>query len=109
PGHKVALYLSLKPDFIVNSTAVGQRRYLQTSLSVMARDQAVIDALNAHAPVVRSALINLLADQDFMTLQTADGKQALRDKMRSTIDTTLTKEGGAGGVEAVLFNSFVMQ
>jgi flagellar FliL protein len=109
PVHKVALYLTLKPDFIVNSTAVGQRRYLQTSLSVMTRDQAVIDALNAHAPIVRGALINLLADQDFMTLQTAEGKQALRDKMRSTIDATLTKEGGAAGIEAVLFNGFVMQ
>jgi flagellar FliL protein len=109
PAHKVALYLTLKPDFIVNSTAVGQRRYLQTNLSVMAREQAVIDALNAHAPIVRSALINLLADQDFLVLQTADGKQALRDKMRETIDATLTKEGASAGVEAVLFNSFVMQ
>jgi flagellar protein FliL len=109
PSHKVALYLMLKPDFIVNSTAVGQRRYLQTSLAVVARDQAVIDALNAHAPIVRSALINLLADQDFMVLQTADGKQALRDKMRATIDATLMKEGAGAGVEAVLFNSFVMQ
>jgi len=109
PTHKTALYLTLKPDFIVNSTAVGQRRYLQTSLSIVARDPAVIDAVNAHGPIVRSALINLLADQDFMVLQTDAGKQALRDKMRTTIDAALTKEGATGGVEAVLFNSFVMQ
>ena len=109
PVHKVALYLTLKPDFIVNSTAVGQRRYLQTSLSVVTRDPAVIDALNAHAPIVRSGLINLLADQDFMVLQSDAGKQALRDKMRTTIDAVLSKEANVSGVEAVLFNSFVMQ
>lgn len=109
PAHKTALYLTLKPDFIVNSTAVGQRRYLQTSLSIVARDPAVIEAVNAHGPIIRSALINLLADQDFMVLQTDAGKQGLRDKMRTTIDAALTKEGATAGVEAVLFNSFVMQ
>jgi flagellar FliL protein len=109
PAHAKALYLTLKPDFIVNSTAVGQRRYLQTNVVVMARDQAVIDAANTHAPVIRSALINLLADQDFMVLQTDAGKQALREQMRATIDATLTKEADVKGVEAVLFASFVMQ
>ena len=109
PAHAKALYLTLKPDFIVNSTAVGQRRYLQTNVVVMARDQAVIDAANTHAPVIRSALINLLADQDFMVLQTDAGKQALREQMRTTIDATLTKEADVKGVEAVLFASFVMQ
>jgi len=109
PARKTALYLTLKPDFIVNSTAVGQRRYLQTSVSVLTRDPAVIDALNAHAPIVRSGLINLLADQDFMVLQTDAGKQALREKMRTTIEATLSKEANVSGVEAVLFNSFVMQ
>jgi flagellar FliL protein len=109
PAHKQALYLNLRPDFIVNSTAVGQRRYLQTNVAVMARDQAVIDAVNTHAPIIRSAIINLLADEDFMVLQTDAGKQALREKMRTTIDATLKKEAGIDGVEAVLFTSFVMQ
>ncbi len=109
PAHAVAIYLNLRPDFIVNSTAVGQRRYLQTNVVVMARDQLVIDAVNTHAPVIRSAIINLLADQDFMVLQTDAGKQALREQMRTAIDTTLKKEANLSGVESVLFNSFVMQ
>jgi len=109
PAHKPAIYLNLRPDFIVNSTAVGQRRYLQTNVAVMARDQAVIDAVNTHAPIIRSAIINLLADEDFMVLQTDAGKLALRDKMRTAIDATLAKEANVGGIEAVLFTSFVMQ
>jgi len=88
---------------------VGQRRYLQTNIVVMARDQLVIDAVNTHAPVIRSAIVNLLADEDFMVLQTDAGKQALREKMRAAIDSTLQKEANLSGVEAVLFNSFVMQ
>ncbi len=83
PAHKTAIYLNLRPDFIVNSTAVGQRRYLQTNVVVMARDQLVIDAVNTHAPVIRSAIVNLLADEDFMVLQTDEGKKALREKMRA--------------------------
>ncbi len=75
----------------------------------MARDQAVIDAVNTHAPIIRSAIINLLADEDFMVLQTDAGKQALREKMRTTINATLKKEADVDGIEAVLFTSFVMQ
>ncbi len=109
PAHKTAIYLNLRPDFIVNSTAVGQRRYLQTNVVVMARDQLVIDAVNTHSPIIRSAIVNLLADEDFMVLQTDEGKQALREKMRKAIDSTLQKEANLSGVESVLFNSFVMQ
>lgn len=109
PARQLAIYLNLRPDFIVNSTAVGQRRYLQTNVVVMARDPLVIAAVNTHAPVIRSAIVNLLADQDFMVLQTDAGKQALREQMRTAIDTTLKKEANLSGIEAVLFNSFVMQ
>ncbi len=109
PARKTALYLNLRPDFIVNSTAVGQRRYLQTNVVLMSRDQAVIEAAKKLEPVIRSALINLLADEDFMVLQTDEGKKALREKMRAAADATLQKEANVTGIEAVLYNSFVMQ
>jgi flagellar protein FliL len=108
-AHKTAIYLNLRPDFIVNSTAVGQRRYLQTNVVLMSRDQAVIEAAKKLEPVIRSALINLLADEDFMVLQTDEGKKALREKMRAAADATLQKEANLTGIEAVLYNSFVMQ
>lgn len=109
PAHKIAIYQDLRPEFIVNSLAVGQHRYLQTDVTVMARDPAVIDAVNAHAPIIRSALVNLLADQDFLVLQSDAAKQSLREKMRAAVDATVQKEAGVTGVEAVLFTSFVMQ
>ena len=109
PAHPIAIYLDLRPEFIVNSLAVGQHRYLQTDVTIMARDPAVIAAVSAHAPVIRSALVNILADQDFIALQSADAKQSLREKMRAAIDATVQKEAGITGVEAVLFTSFVMQ
>ena len=66
-------------------------------------------AVNTHAPIIRSAIVNLLADEDFMVLQTDAGKQALREKMRATMDATLSKEANLSGIEAVLLTSFVMQ
>jgi len=109
PAHAIAIYQDLRPEFIVNSLAVGQHRYLQTDVTVMARDPAVIAAVNAHAPVIRSALVNILADQDFLLLQSDAAKQSLREKMRAAVDATVQKEAGVTGVEAVLFTSFVMQ
>jgi flagellar FliL protein len=109
PAHAIAIYQDLRPEFIVNSLAVGQHRYLQTDITIMARDPAVIEAVNVHAPVIRSALVNILADQDFLLLQSDAAKQSLREKMRAAVDATVQKEAGVTGVEAVLFTSFVMQ
>ena len=109
PAHAIAIYQDLRPEFIVNSLAVGQHRYLQTDVTVMARDPAVIAAVNTHAPIIRSALVNILADQDFLLLQSDAAKQSLREKMRAAVDATVQKEAGVTGVESVLFTSFVMQ
>ena len=84
-------------------------RVLQVEFSAVARDQAVLDALVKHDPVVRNRLLDLLSQQDYITLQTDAGRQSLRQAARQTIEAVLTKEAGVSGVENVLYTSFVMQ
>lgn len=104
-----AIYHSLRPAFIVNYVTGGKPRYLQTELTVMARDPAVIEALIDHMPLVRSQIVNFLADQDVAVLQTLNGKQQLRESLRVLMDDVLMREEQRKGVQSVLLTSFVMQ
>ena len=106
---KVPLYMDLEPAFQVNFMAGNKPRVLQAELTVMTRDQAVLDGITTHAPIVRNRLIDLLSKQDFVEMQTDGGRKALMEAAKASIDGVLEEEGLAPGVEHVLLTSFVMQ
>lgn len=104
-----AIYHNLRPAFIVNYVTGSKPRYMQTDLTVMARDPQVIRALVNHGPLVRSRILGFLTDLDFYELQTDEGKEAMRVGLKELINRVLTEEAGVGGIESVLLNNFVMQ
>ncbi len=89
----------------------GEQRsgYLQVGVELMARDQAVLDAVKTHMPVVRNNLILLFGDQDYDTLDNRAGKEQLRAKAREAVNEVLSNHGIEGQVEAVYFTSFILQ
>ena len=104
-----AIYASLGERFVVTLQVDGKQRYFQVSLSAMAREQSVIDELTVHAPLIRGRLVSLLGSQDFVALQTEQGKLALRAAILGTVQEILTTETGHAGVEQVFFTEFVLQ
>lgn len=106
---QAAIYHNLRPAFIVNFLAGNKPRYLQAELTVMSRDQSVIEAVIVHTPLIRSEIVNLFADQDYVMLQTDEGKQGLRQSLKALIDEVLSREAHLSGVETVLLTNFVMQ
>lgn len=109
PLPQAAIYHNLRPPFIVNFVAGNKPRYLQAELTVMSRDPKVVEAVIQHSPLVRSRIIDLFADQDYLALQTPEGKEALREELKTQINEVLVAEGAEGGVEEVLITNFVMQ
>lgn len=103
------LYLALEPPFTVNFVDQGLLRYLQVNVSVMARDRAVLEAVQAHSPQIRNNLIVLFGSRDFATLSSAEGKEKLRTLVLKEIQSILNKEIGEPGIEAVYFTNFIMQ
>ena len=75
----------------------------------MARDEAIIDAVKQHMPVIRNSLISLFSSQEFKTISTREGKEALRQEVLAEIQQILEQQTGEPGVEDVYFTSFVMQ
>lgn len=109
PTQQPAIYFEFKPPFIVNYQWQGRQRFAQVSLSVMTRKGSVVDAMQKHMPLIRNNLLMVFSAQDFDTLRTPEGKEALRQAVLEELQKILTEETGEPGVEQVLFTNFVMQ
>jgi len=104
-----AVYLDIKPPFVVTYDVSGKQRYMQVFVSAQSRDQASLDAMELHMPLIRNKLIMLFSGQDFQQLQTTEGKESLRVSSLTLINEMLEKESSGSSIEQVLFTNFVMQ
>ncbi len=109
PPDAPPLYLPLEPALVVNFERRGRVGYLQVSIEVMAREQAVIDAVQTHMPVVRNNLISLMSGKSYKEIETREQKDALREQARLEVNQALERRGVEGQIEALYFTAFVMQ
>jgi flagellar FliL protein len=109
PTQQPAIYFDFKPPFVVNYQWKGRQRYVQISISIMTRNEAAIETLQKHMPLVRNNLVMVFGSQDFEVLRTPEGKEAVRQSVLEEIQKILTEEMGEPAVEQVLFTNFVMQ
>ncbi|TBU98160.1 flagellar basal body-associated protein FliL [Stutzerimonas kirkiae] len=109
PVRQPAIYEELAPAFVVNFNHNGRQRYMQVTLSLMSRDPLALDELKVHMPLLRNRLVMLFSSQDFATLATPVGKEALRQQATASVQEMAQKETGKLVVEQVLFTNFVLQ
>jgi len=108
-GKPAAIYEPMAPAFVANYTQNGRQRYMQVSITMMARNQADLDALKVHMPVIRNNLVMLFSGQSFDTLATPVGQEMLRQKATASVQEVAQKEVGKVVVEQLLFTNFVLQ
>jgi flagellar protein FliL len=87
-----ATYFLLQPNFTVNYDVDGKQRYLQTEITLMYRQEAVLKTLELHMPAVRNGIVLSLSSQQFSDLQTAEGRENLRVTLLKTVQDILMKE-----------------
>ncbi|VAX03925.1 Flagellar biosynthesis protein FliL [hydrothermal vent metagenome] len=104
-----AVYIPIDPAFVVNFASQGRARFLQITVEVMTRDPKVPGHIEQHLPVIRNNLMLLFSSQTYDSVNTLEGKEALREEALSVIQEILQEETGDAGVDAVYFTSFVMQ
>ena len=109
PVKQAAIYFAVKDPFIVNFSKQSNdvARYLQLKLKVMARDQAVIDAVQLHMPAIQDELLLLLYGQNYDDLNKST--KALKAATLTLINNILKAEGVENELKAVYFTSFLMQ
>ena len=109
-GEAHILYEELTPAFVVNFHGSPEARLLQISISIAVEDQAVIDAVKKHNPMIRNNLLMLMSAEDPGVLKTAEGKEALRVKLQDEINAIVKKQARKkNGVKEIFFTGFIMQ
>jgi len=104
------LYLALKPAFAANFKGNPEIRVVQVELTVASTDQAVLDAITKHDPMIRNNLLLLLSAQDPAALKTAEGKEAFRNQIKEALKKVVIEQTDKKvGVDEVYFTGFVMQ
>ncbi|MFF5865866.1 flagellar basal body-associated protein FliL [Pseudomonas sp. NPDC012596] len=105
-----ALYEALSPAFVVNFNQNGRQRYMQVSITLQGRNQADMDALKVHMPVIRNNLVMMFSGQGFDTLASSPvGQEMLRQKATAVVQEVAQKEVGKPVVDQLLFTNFVLQ
>ena len=104
-----AIFEPMLPAFVANFNQNGRQRYLQVSFTLLARNQADLDALKVHMPVIRNNLVMLFSGQAFDSLATPVGQEMLRQKVTASVQEVAQKEVGKPVIEQVLFTNFVLQ
>lgn len=106
---QTAIYHNMRPPYIVNYLTGAKPRYLQAEFTVMARNEAAIEAVILHMPLIRSEIISYLAEQNFLELQTQEGKEAVRRGIVELVNKILASYEVAPGIESTLITNFVLQ
>lgn len=105
-----AIYEALAPAFVVNFNQNGRQRYMQVSITLQGRNQADIDALKVHMPVIRNNLVMMFSGQGFDTLASSSvGQEMLRQKATAVVQEVAQKEVGKPVIDQLLFTNFVLQ
>ncbi|HEX8542826.1 MAG TPA: flagellar basal body-associated protein FliL [Pseudomonas sp.] len=104
-----AIFEAMTPAFVVNFNSNGRQRYMQVSITMLARNQADLEALKVHMPVIRNNLVMMFAGIPFESLATPIGQEMLRQKATASVQEVAQKELGKTVIEQLLFTNFVLQ
>lgn len=106
---KKAIYVPIESTFVVNFEGVSKVRFLQVTVELMTRDEAVVDAIKTHMPVIRNNLTFLFSSRSFEDVSTVAGKEQLRASALDEVQKIMENETNNPSVEALYFTSFVTQ
>ncbi len=101
-------YFPIEEPFTANLR--GDTGFAQMSLAVSTYfDDKITVALTEHNIAVRSAVLMTISEFDAMQLESLEGKEQLKGKIKDVVNATLTEKTGFGGIEDVYFTSIVVQ
>lgn len=107
PEAPAAIYIPMKPQFVVNYGGKGKLRYLKTSVTLRLANGNAASSVRHHMPFIRNNLVMLFAAQTDETLESQEGREAMRDAALSEVRELLVREDQVPeeDVVDVLFNA----
>jgi flagellar FliL protein len=103
----VTIYYEFPGTFTTNLR--GSRKMLQVGIGVSTQyDDTVMVNVEAHELALRSTVLGILSEFSEEDVQGTNGKAALASALKEGINSKLTLLENFGGVQEVLFTSFVL-
>ena len=103
----VTIYYEFPGTFTTNLR--GSRKMLQVGIGVSTQyDDTVMINVEAHELALRSTVLGVLSEFGEEDVQGTNGKAALASALKEGINSKLTLLENFGGVQEVLFTSFVL-
>ena len=104
----ITTYFEFPGTFTTNLRS--SRRFLQLGLGVSTQyDNEVMANIEEHQLALRSEILNVMSEFTEDDIQGKAGREALAKALADGINEKMLKLEGFGGVENVLFTSFVLQ
>ncbi|WP_018693100.1 flagellar basal body-associated protein FliL [Algicola sagamiensis] len=104
-----ALYVAMPRPFVFNVPGSNRDRLVQIKVQLMVRGDENEEAAQQHIPLIESTLLGTFSGSSADELGTTAGKEALRRKALSDVQSKMKDVAGTQVVERVLFTGFVLQ
>ncbi len=106
-----AQYVHLQPAFVLNygDNATGRLKYIRTDIALRVLGPEAAGKVNHHQAYVRNQLVLLLSQQTEETVNSAQGREELRQVALEEVRALLSELEGKPYVEDLYFQNFVAQ
>ncbi|WP_317932517.1 flagellar basal body-associated FliL family protein [Halioxenophilus sp. WMMB6] len=104
-----AIYIPLKPSFVVNYGGPGKLRYIKADITLRVQDTTTANQVRHHLPYLRNNLVLLLSKQTDESIDTQQGKEILRQAALAEMHAVLEEEEGSSGIIDLYFDNFIIQ
>ena len=101
-------YVAIEPALVTNYGGPGRLRYMSVEVSLRVSGVEAENSVLHHMPQIKDTLLNLFAVQTNETIETAEGKETLRQQSFEAVSSVLLEEEKEMHLEDILFTSFVV-
>ena len=103
-----SIYVAIEPALVTNYGGPGRLRYMSVEVSLRVSGIDGEQSVKHHMPIIKDALLNLFAVQSNATVDSAEGKEKLRQQSFDAVSAILIEEEKESLLEDILFTSFVV-
>lgn len=111
PVDETINYVTITPTLILNigKSQGGRLSYIKTDVAISVKGAAGAAAIEAHMPAVKNILVMGVSGQDESMINTAEGRERIRQDLARELQAWLEEEAGKPYVEEVMFTNFIVQ
>ncbi|EAT11231.1 flagellar basal body-associated protein FliL [Bermanella marisrubri] len=104
-------YVHLQPAFVLNygENSSGKLKYIRTDVALRVTGAEAAGKVNHHQAYIRNQLVLLLSQQTDETVNTATGREELRQVALEEVKALLSELEGKPYVDDLYFQNFVAQ